>query len=472
MTHTIFIVNDDAIQLKLVQQHVREKTGCRCITASSGRDAIEYFLLRTKPRPDLMIVNLGMTSVSGVDVIRAVRRSDPLIPIIALANGADSRDTMEAIRLGADDILHKPVNMDVLKLACRNLIQRKVLSDEVQRLQRYEDGCVNFSDMAGQSERTLKMLAAAKGASDSTMPLTLEGEAGVGKEMLARAIHGNSARSGKPFVTINCKIWSEAIQGQRVDRSVIKDVLLTKLVSANGGTVLIKEPDCLTLDEQVFLMDTIKEKSHGANYSQGADENLNIRYMIATQRPLAKLLGEGSISEQLYARFTSLLIRVPALRERKQDVMPLVEHFLERYASLASSAVSDVDADSVHLLLHYHWPENISQLAQVMQHVVIDCKTRSISAAHLMPHLTGYQGEIPESGNRDKSAASAIYQEGQMAMLKCDGNIRPIDELEAELIQYAIKHYKGKMTEVARRLGIGRSTLYRKIQDYDLKQAV
>lgn len=470
MTHTLMIVEDEPAQSIQLRDLIKDQTGCRCIAASSGREAVEYFLLRMQPRPDLVLVDLSLSGMSGLEVIRAIRRSDPFISIVALCNRADSSETVTSISLGVDDVLYKPLNRELLTVSIRNLLQRNVLRQEVRRLHRLEDGRVLFSDLLGKSEAMQQMMAVAKGASESTNPICIEGASGTGKEMFARAIHGSSARVGQPFVTINCQMLVDSLKDHLAQKQSVRDCLARRLYAAHGGSVLIKAPHALSEQNQQFLLSVLKEKRIYLYAHDKEPRDINIRMMFGVEGSLAEIYRNGEMIDDLYYRFSSLLLKMVPLNQRKQDIIPLAEYFLRHNAAMIGKLVSDIEPEAVRLLMACQWPGNITQLSHVMHHAVMDCKHRKLGAEEVLTYIKS-DCDVDQMQRYGDYMMKSQTQQGVASMLRQDGNVRPLDELEAEMIRYAIEHYKGKMTEVARRLGIGRSTLYRKIQDYSIQEA-
>lgn len=461
MTHTIFVIDDDSVQLELTQQILQKRLGYRTIAAQGGKEAIERFLLRIDPKPDLLLVDLMMPEVNGIDVIRAVRRSDKHLPIIVLSAYGSMDQALEAVRAGANDFLLKPANIERLRLSIHNLLHRAVLTEELDRVSRQKDGQANFSDIIGQHASVLHAISRARQAAESTIPMLIQGERGVGKELLAHAIHGSSSRSGKQMKVINCfKQSDEVIRG--MFQSWLSPVVENDARISALGTLCLKQVSALTPDAQNLLLELLQQKSshhHGPQF----------RLICTNQEPLIDAMQAGHLREDLYYRLSALTIDLPPLRERQEDLMILAERYLQSMCASEDRSITSISVESKQLLRQYEWPGNIRELQHIIYQAVIQCDGQTILPRHLttLVKRTGgvFISEWDLATSGDGGAAN-----GLMSLITKEGNIKPIHELEAELIQYAIRHYKGKMSEVARRLGIGRSTLYRKIQDYQIDQ--
>lgn len=475
MTHTILIVDNDPVQCQQTCQVIAQKMGYRTLTAASGREVVDRFLLRTKPSPDLILMNLMLADLGGMDVIRAVRRSDAQLPIIVLASQREMRHAAEAIRAGANDFLLKPVDLERLRLSMHNLLQRVVLSSEVDRLSRHHEGRVQFSDMVGHSAAFTEVVSKARRAADSIVPILIEGEGGSGKELLAQAIHGSGKRSGRPFVSINASAMApDALEVALLGRAASGRLAASmgKIAEADGGTLFIKHVDALSAGLQRRLLAVLqsdKVQPLGADMAQP----VNIRVILSASQPLADMVRRGEFCPELYRYISQFPLQLSSLRTRREDVVPLAEHFIRRYGVREGKPCSHLHSDAAQMLLHYHWPGNVRELRHVMVRAVMQSTEAVISPKLLISVLLGQVSAAQSSPLPDMSSLYAyceVEDDSSLNLLAQDGNMRRIHELEAEMIQYAIRLYKGRMSEVARRLGIGRSTLYRKIQDYKLTQ--
>lgn len=459
MVHTIFIVDDDDTQLMLTEQVVSQKLGYRTIIARGGREAIERFLLRMQPQPDLLLIDLMMPEVGGMEVIKAVRRSDKQIPIIVMSAFGGMAQAVAAIEAGANDFLMKPMTVERLKLSIHNQIQRAKLSEELARMARQKNHQVQFSDIIGRDERLLGAISMAKRAVESTIPVLLQGERGTGKELLARTIHGSGSRAAEPFYVYHCANGSEEelqwlLQGTGESAGQRRPL--------GRGTLYLKQVEALSPAAQAKVLAALEAPS------DWLQQGFCGRIIASCQGTLMQLMQHADLCDKLSGRLHAYAIDLPALRTRKGDVAALAEHYVQRFGSQEDRLIQDMNTDALKLLMHYDWPGNIAELVQQVQRAVIYCDSGALTPFHFgsllektAADLSDYVDEVP--GYRGP-------RRGALALIAQDGNIKPMQELEAEMIQYAIRHYGGRMSEVARRLGIGRSTLYRKMHDYNIEQ--
>nr|WP_269448967.1 sigma-54 dependent transcriptional regulator [Kordiimonas lipolytica] len=343
---------------------------------------------------------------------------------------------------------------------------------------------VGFQSLVGTSESMQRAVGLAKKAAKAAIPVLIEGESGVGKEVFANAIHDASDRSGTPFVAVNCGAIPENLVEsilfghEKGAFTGATEKRIGKFQEADGGTLFLDEVGELPLDVQVKLLRAIQEKEIdpvGGRQSIKVD----IRIISATNRNLAERVATGAFREDLYYRLNVYPIHLPPLRERKSDVPALTEHFLDQIAAMEDMARKQVSTDTLRLLESYDWPGNIRQLQNALFRAVILSDSDILTPADF-PHLQPNAGAVPTLPHSQPAtvpgsapgpgpATQAPQADGMLLALESgDGHIKRFDELEAEIIRKALERYDGKMAEVARRLGIGRSTLYRKVAEYGL----
>jgi len=356
-----------------------------------------------------------------------------------------------------------------------NMLQKLVLGYEVDRLSRHHEGRVQFSDMVGSSALHSEVVAQARRAADSIIPVLIEGESGTGKELLAQAIHGSGSRSGKPFVSIHCAaIKADELDALLYGRAAHGRMAASvgKMTEAQGGTVFLKHVDALLPEQQQRLLSMLK---HGEVVPQHASctSGVDVRVMVSSTASLDAQTRSGQFCVELYDMLSRFPLQLAPLRLRQDDVAELAEHFIRRYSAREGKAFCPLRADAARMLSQYHWPGNIRELRHVMVRAVMQNNDAMITPKLVIQLLLGQVSTTEVTHLPDLSSLYAHYdieEDSSLNLLAQDGNVRRIHEMEAEMIRYAIRYYKGQMSEVARRLGIGRSTLYRKIQDYNLSQ--
>jgi DNA-binding NtrC family response regulator len=352
------------------------------------------------------------------------------------------------------------------------------LRGEVSRLQRHADRGIQDGDIVGSSDALRATIELSLRAAQSQIPVLIEGESGVGKELYARFVQSNGPRAGKPFVSVNCGAIPENLiesilfgheKGAFTGESAKH---IGKFEEADGGTLFLDEIGELRTDMQVKLLRALQE---GTVDPVGGRKTVrvDVRLIAATNRDLFQMVNEGGFREDLYYRINVFPLNVPPLRERNQDIPELVHHFVRRFSAIEHKQVTAVDEAAMAMLSAYAWPGNVRQLENAVFRAVVLCDSDQLSSADF-PHIARAQGVPLEglisAGTKPAPRVNGSGQvNGQLPVLGGgDGEVRALADVEADVIRYALDHYKGQMSRVARRLGIGRSTLYRKVRDMGL----
>jgi DNA-binding NtrC family response regulator len=407
--------------------------------------------------------------------------------IVQTAHGGID-NVVSAMRAGAQDFVVKPVGLERLQVSLRNALNTSALKGELQRIRHSREGRLTFSDIITRSEAMTSVLRTAQKAAASTIPVLIEGESGVGKELFARAIHGSSERKSKPFVAVNCGaipdnlVESILFGHEKGAFTGATERHTGKFVEAHGGTLFLDEVSELPLTAQVKLLRALQE---GAVEAVGGRKpvKVDVRIVSATNRKLLDRVKGGHFREDLFYRLHVLPLTIPPLRARREDVPHLLRHFLARFAAEENRSITVVSGEAMTYLSQLDWPGNIRQLENAVYRAVVMSEGDQLGLADF-PFISAQTGIALEEGPGEPlivapaihPAAPSIVSgneipiaplpaSGTLAMLTPAGEVRPLDEMEHEIIRFAISHYRGQMSEVARRLKIGRSTLYRKLDD-------
>ncbi|HPE48799.1 MAG TPA: sigma-54 dependent transcriptional regulator, partial [Hyphomonas sp.] len=310
-------------------------------------------------------------------------------------------------------------------------------------------------------------------------------ESGVGKEVVARCIQGASTRAGKPFVTVNCGAIPENLvesilfghEKGAFTGAVAKS--LGKFVEADGGTLFLDEVGELPLDAQVKLLRALQEGEVDAVGARRPTK-VDVRIISATNRDLAQQVAEGTFREDLFYRLNVFPIDMPSLRERREDIPALVDHFIGRFNASEGTKITGVADDTLKMLYAFDWPGNVRQLENAVFRAVVLCEGDMLQPQDF-PQISGQMPDLdalpaaPRAANEVPAAPHAANDFAEtaaaspVAIKDADGELRSLQDIERDILQYAIEFYEGHMSEVSRRLGIGRSTLYRKVREYDLE---
>jgi DNA-binding NtrC family response regulator len=411
---------------------------------------------------------------TGPAMIAAMRAVRPDLPVIVLAEGGSIDQAVDAMRAGASDFLAKPVAAERLLDALSAHRDRRRASGELAPLSEKLAPELPLEELVGATPDFRTALAVAAKAARNRLPILILGEAGTGKETFARAIHAASLRARGPIVQVDCK----AVAANIIDSTLFGHVAgafpgafaekVGSIVQADGGTLLLDEIGELPPETQATLdrvLATGEVRPVGCNGSNSVDIRL-----IATS---SKALPEG-FDARLAERISTTSVTIPPLRDRASDIPALARHLLARTAEHRGMKPLSIGNDALAVLMRYGWPGNVRQLAGVLFRAALQCDGTSLTSEHF-PHIaiqsrfSGRKGDhLPDI---TKTSADAAMGGQQLTLYRPDGHLRSMEELEADIIRLAIGHYRGRMTEVARRLGIGRSTLYRKLGELGIDTA-
>jgi DNA-binding NtrC family response regulator len=484
MAATILIADDDAVQRRLVENMV-QKCGYESLVVDSGDAAISALTASDARTIDAVVLDLVMPGLDGLGVLAKIREAGLNVPVIVQTAHGGIDNVVSAMRAGAQDFVVKPASFERLQVSLRNALNASALKGELQRIRHSREGRLTFSDIITRSEAMTGVLRIAQKAASSTIPVLIEGESGVGKELFARAIHGSSERKAKPFVAVNCGA---------IPDNLVESILFGhekgaftgaterhqgKFVEAHGGTLFLDEVGELPLAAQVKLLRALQEGSVEAVGGR-KPVKVDVRIISATNRKLLDLVKGGQFREDLFYRLHVLPLTVPALRQRREDIPHLLRHFLARFCAEENRSITAISGEAMAHLSQLDWPGNIRQLENTVYRAVVMSESDQLgladfpqAAAHAAPEGKPPHGEplvvspstapAMTSGNEIPIATSPAA--GGLSMLNGSGDVRPLEDLENEIIRFAISHYRGQMSEVARRLKIGRSTLYRKLDE-------
>ncbi|HXW23785.1 MAG TPA: sigma-54 dependent transcriptional regulator [Xanthobacteraceae bacterium] len=502
MAETILIVDDDPVQRRLVESMAR-RFGYDAIAVEGGDAAIKLLLAADGPRIDAVVLDLVMPELDGLGVLAQMREAGVNVPVIVQTAHGGIDNVISAMRAGAVDFVVKPAGAERLQVSLRNALATSALETEVQRLKRSRAGTLTFKDVISRSPRLHAVLKTAEKAAASAIPVLIEGESGAGKELIARAIHGSGERRAKPFVAVNCG----AIPDNLVESTLFghekgaftgaTERHAGKFVEASGGTLFLDEVGELPLAAQVKLLRALQE---GEVDPVGGRKSVkvDVRVISASNRNLIAAVKDGRFREDLFYRLHVFPVTVPPLRERPEDIPDLVRHFLVRFNAEEGKRIRVVAADAMALLTRCSWPGNVRQLENAIFRAVVLAEGDEIGVGEF-PQLVGQTAkgpghqapletepepspairadepltlEPPAPAEPPMAAAPPALPHGPvLALLGATGDVRPLADIEAEAIRFAITHYRGQMSEVARKLQIGRSTLYRKLDDPGLEGA-
>ena len=407
------------------------------------------------------------TGVDSCEFIREVKAARPDLSVVMLTSGDAPRLAVEAMRAGANDYIIKPVTHERLAAALksRSLIAEE--RDELQPLSQKLAPILEFEAMVGTDTHFRTALAKAATAARGHGHVLLEGESGTGKSMLMQAIHNSSTRAKGAWKIISCEglphntLESLLFGHEKGAFAGAFDRQDGALAACDSGTLMLAGVDTMPLAIQDRLAEVLNS---GIVRPTGATHGfrIDVRILAASRRPLNYQVEDGTFSAALYEALSTTRIPLPPLRERAGDIPGLTRYFLAQFAEIEGMNRHSIADSGLSLLEAYDWPGNVRQLQTALFRACLHEKREALTA-HSFPHLGRLVGTASRGESRSRGLGVLLYTG--------DGNIRPLEEIEADIIRLAIGHYRGKMTEVARRLGIGRSTLYRKLQELGIDNA-
>ncbi|HXO71688.1 MAG TPA: sigma-54 dependent transcriptional regulator [Bradyrhizobium sp.] len=489
MAATILIADDDAVQRRLVENMV-QRCGYETLVVDSGDAAIALLTAPDAASVDAVVLDLVMPGLDGMGVLAKIREAGLNIPVIVQTAHGGIDNVVSAMRAGAHDFVVKPVGIERLQVSLRNALNASALKGELQRIRHSREGKLTFADIITRSEAMAAVLRTAQKAAGSTIPVLIEGESGVGKELFARAIHGTGERAAKPFVAVNCGaipdnlVESILFGHEKGSFTGATERHTGKFVEASGGTLFLDEVSELPLSAQVKLLRALQE---GAVEAVGGRKpvKVDVRIVSATNRKLLDRVKGGHFREDLFYRLHVLPLTIPPLRMRREDIPHLLRHFLARFCAEENRPITGISGEAMARLSQLDWPGNIRQLENAVYRAVVMSESDQLGLADFPqaqaasmgshePHdrhaepLTiepAFHSTAPAMVSGNEIPIAPVSTAGSLAMLTSNGELRPLEEMETEIIRFAISHYRGQMSEVARRLKIGRSTLYRKLDE-------
>ena len=482
MAKTVLVVDDDPTQRRLIQA-VLDRDGFQVVHAENGQQALDR--LMHGGGADVVLLDLVMPGMSGIDTLKEARAAGVRTPVVVLTATGGIETVVKAMQSGAQDFFVKPASPERILISIRNALQLGDLTAEVDLLKRRQSGRTSFDDLVGDSAAMRMVKTLGQRAAKSTIPVLILGDSGVGKEVIARAIHGASDRAGKPFVAVNCGalpanlVESILFGHEKGSFTGAHDKHLGKFQEANGGALFLDEIGELPLDMQVKLLRALQE-SEIDPVGAKRPVKVDVRIISATNRDLQLAVKEGRFREDLFYRLNVYPVEAPSLRARREDVPSLVEHFIRRFNVEEGKRVVGATPDTIQMLQVFDWPGNVRQLENAVYRAIVLCDGPYLQP-HDFPAISGIAApavDYEPAASFDASASAPIamvstsapsLQEAPVRILDEKGHLRTLEEIERDLIQHAIEIYAGHMSEVARRLGIGRSTLYRKVREQGLE---
>ncbi len=466
-TRLVMLIDDEPAQSRLISA-IAAREGWRIIVASDAEEAIAILGTREGMQLSAILLDQWVPGDDACALIQELKSRRPALPILMLTTSASPLLAVEAMRAGASDYLVKPVSPDRLMEALRSVTTRETPKKELAPLTEKMSATLDFDAMIGTAPKFRTALAQAAKAARGHGHVLIEGESGTGKEMLMRAMHAASPRSKAPLRVINIgsvppNSVESVLFGHEPDAFPgAFDRQIGAMQHCDGGTLLLDEVDRLPNEMQARLAETLES---GIVRPVGAAHgfHVDVRLLSASNYSLERLTKTKHFDQKLANKLGGTKIELPPLRERTGDISALTRHFLTRIGEQPGLNHLSISDSALTLLAAFDWPGNVRQLQSVLFRAAVYCEDQTLTADSF-PQLSEMLGELEQlTSPQHEGVGVMLYTE--------DGNLRPLEEIEADVIRLAIGHYRGRMTEVARRLGIGRSTLYRKLSDLGIDNA-
>ena len=437
----IYFVDDDPKTCELMQRFCVD-ANISCTVFQNPLDALEQFSNATSAI-DLIVSDLQMPQISGIELLNKIRAIDAQIPFIILTGYANVDNAIEALRLGASDFLKKPFDMDELLLLIKKTLQHRALEIENSFLKKQLGQKLSLEGLIGDSKPMHDIACLIRKISDIRCHVIIEGESGTGKELAARAIHNESNFSERPYVVIDCGALTETLLESELfghEKGAFTGATSSKkglLESAKGGTVFLDEIGNITPTMQAKLLRVIQEKQI-TRVGSLQPINIDIRFIVATNKNLKQLVQSKIFRDDLYHRLNVIKFTMPSLRERKDDILILVQHFVELYSKRYQRDVKGFDKASIKKLIAHSWPGNVRELQNTIE--------RNVALAD--------------------SEVMTITPFTKEALTEAQSQLITLAELEQQHILKVLKHFDNNKELTAEVLGINKSTLWRKLQSF------
>jgi len=476
----ILVVDDDPLLAEATGQKLNH-AGFASRRAESGETAIE--MLEGGEVADTVLLDLMMPGIGGLETLKWIQQFDPDLPVIVVSGQESVRAAVETLRAGAYDYLTKPVNYDHLIAAVRHAVEKRRITSELTRLRREVRESHTFDRLIGRSTSMRRVFNLTARTLNNDITVLILGESGTGKELIARSIHYSGQRGDKPFVVVNCAaiprelVESELFGHEKGSFTGALERKIGKFELAHGGSLFLDEIGELELGVQSKLLRALQEREI-ERVGGSKTIQVDVRLICATQRDLDQEVRENRFREDLYYRINAFPINMPPLRERPGDIELLVGHMLDKHARhLGRTDIRGISTDAMAALNDYHWPGNVRQLENVVTRAMVLCEGDVIRSVDLPQEI---RGELPleeiddasDIAEADHTPLSHVVEEGEAGaalLFRTADDVPSLEEIKALAIREAFRACGGNVSLTAKKLGLGRATLYRMLEKFGLQ---
>lgn len=457
-TAQVLIVDDEPDHAEVMAEALR-RLGHVCTLVNDLESATDEL---KHGQFDLIVTDLVMDNPDdGQKVLAAARQSQPDAETIMVTAHGDVPTAKAAIKGGAYDFIEKPLDLDIFRTLCNHAIQAVMLRAQNTQLHQRLDEQFGFEGIIGGAPSIRSLITTMRQVAPSNIPVLITGESGTGKELIAQALHNNSKRAKKPFAPLNCAGLSASILEDELFGHVkgaftgADKERQGRFEFADGGTLFLDEVGDMPADMQAKLL-RVLESGEVVRLGSNNTRHVDVRLVSATNHDLGQLVKDGTFREDLYFRIKGVELHLPPLRERREDIPLLVNHYVGHYARQQDKPIPDVAEDVQMALMQHDWPGNIRQLMNAIQSMVVIAGGDKIEPRHLPPEIrdtsnSDSDGSLSESGGTGGAGGMSL------------------DQIEKKAIRDALRVTAGNREQAAQMLGIGERTLYRKLKEYGLK---
>ncbi len=462
---TVLIVDDERTLGRAIKAFL-EASGYEAELVQGAEQALE---LLERLRPDVVFTDVKLPGLSGIELLRRVREFDPAIAVVVMTAFGTIEGAVEAVKLGAFDYVKKPLDLEELKLLADRAQENSQLKQELSYYRRRAAQEDSFGNVIGESPSMRAVMARAReiAALDETPPVLLTGETGTGKGLVARTIHATGTRAGKPFIDVNCTalpanlIEAELFGYERGAFTDAKESKLGLFEAAEGGFLFLDEIGDLELALQGKLLRAIEDRTV-RRVGGVRDRKIDVRILTATNRDLEREAQQDRFRKDLYFRLAVILLRLPPLRERGEDILALAQFYLRQFSTKYGKPARRIGAEAQALLLKYPWPGNVRELSHVMERAVLWSREATLGPDHLsltMPTDSGTpSGVAPVAAEPAATATPSLPPDGVA-----------LGDWERTMLEQAMRETGGNQTRAAQRLGISRDTLRYRLKKYGIQ---
>lgn len=450
---SILIVDDEDAQRSVLKGYL-EKKGYRIFSASSGNEGIKIVQNNII---DIILSDFKMPDKTGLEVLEEVKKINPEISFVILTAYGTIENAVKAMRLGAFDYISKPVDLDELDLMIERIIENRNLKSENQILKNQLKEKFKIDSFISQSPKMEEVLSVSSRAADSRATVLITGESGTGKEVLAKSIHFVSSRKDKPFVAVNIPALPETLLESELfghEKGAFTGAEKSKkgrFELAHEGTIFLDEIGDIPINLQVKLLRVLQE--HQIEKLGSMDTvNIDVRIIAATHQNLEQKIKDGSFREDLFYRLNIVSLNIPPLRERKEDILPLIEHFIEKYSKENGRENLSLSKETIDTLIKYNFPGNVRELENIIERAVVLSRGNTITVNDLPNVVKGFKAEKEIPANEETTL------------------IEQVEELEKKLIFDALTKSNGNQSQAGRLLGLTERNLRYKMQKYGIKK--